>query len=64
MRLHLDRIADIALTEQEVNREGVATFSQSEGGEPKGQLTLENICFSYSDEQAPILTNVIVISRG
>jgi len=58
MRLHLDRIADIALTEQEANREGEATFSNSEGHEPKGQLTLENICFSYSDEQAPILNNV------
>lgn len=58
MRLHLDRIADIALTEQEANREGEATFSTSECQEPKGQLTLENICFSYSDEQAPILNNV------
>ncbi|WP_440876483.1 peptidase domain-containing ABC transporter [Thalassotalea sp. PLHSN55] len=58
MRLHLDRITDIALTEQEANREGEATFSNSENQEPKGQLTLENICFSYSDEQAPILNNV------
>ncbi|MCP4984570.1 MAG: peptidase domain-containing ABC transporter [Colwellia sp.] len=58
MRLHLDRIADIALTEQEANREGEATFSNSEGQEPKGQLTLENICFSYSDEQASILNNI------
>jgi ATP-binding cassette, subfamily B, bacterial CvaB/MchF/RaxB len=58
MRLHLDRISDIALTEQEANREGAATFSMNEGQEPKGQLTLENICFSYSDEQAPVLNNV------
>jgi ATP-binding cassette subfamily B protein RaxB len=58
MRLHLDRIADIALTEQEANREGEAVFSNSETGEPKGHLMLENIGFSYSDEQAPILTNV------
>ena len=58
MRLHLDRIADIALTEQEANREGEAVFSNSEAGEPKGQLTLENICFSYSDDQAPLLNNV------
>jgi len=58
MRLHLDRIADIALTEQEANREGEATFSNSEGQELHGQLTLENICFSYSDEQALILNNV------
>ncbi len=58
MRLHLDRIADIALTAQEANREGEATFSNSEDGEPKGQLTLENICFSYSDDQAPILNKI------
>ena len=58
MRLHLDRIADIALTEQEANREGEAVFSNSEADEPKGQITLENICFNYSDDQAPILNNV------
>jgi len=58
MRLHLDRIADIALTEQEANREGETVFSNSETDEPKGQLTLENICFSYSDDQAPILNNI------
>lgn len=56
MRLHLDRIADIALTEQEKNREGQATFIHNE--EPSGQLTLENICFSYSEDQAPILNKV------
>lgn len=58
MRLHLDRIADIALTEQEPNREGKAVFCNSEADEPKGKLTLENICFSYSDDQAPILNNI------
>ncbi|WP_083926962.1 peptidase domain-containing ABC transporter [Colwellia piezophila] len=58
MRLHLDRIADIALTEQEAHREGEATFHHCEDGEPKGQLRLENICFSYSDDQAPILNNI------
>jgi ATP-binding cassette subfamily B protein RaxB len=58
MRLHLDRIADIALTEQEANREGEASFENNEGSEPKGQLTLENVCFSYSDEEVPILNNV------
>ena len=54
MRLHLDRIADIALTEQEANREGEATFTD----ELKGQLTLENICFSYNEDQTPTLNNV------
>jgi ATP-binding cassette subfamily B protein RaxB len=58
MRLHLDRIADIALTEQEANREGEVSFTHTEHGKPTGDLTLENICFSYSDEQAPILTNI------
>jgi ATP-binding cassette subfamily B protein RaxB len=58
MRLHLDRIADIALTEQEANREGEAVFSNSEDGKSKGQLTLDNICFSYGDDQAPILNNI------
>ena len=56
MRLHLDRIADIALTEQEANREGL--MANWEDDESKGQLTLEDICFSYSDDQAPILNNV------
>ncbi len=64
MCLHLDRIADIALTEQEANREGEATFSNSEGQDPKGQLTLEKICFSYSDEQAPILDSIIASSEA
>ncbi|ASP46536.1 peptidase domain-containing ABC transporter [Cognaticolwellia beringensis] len=54
MRLHLDRIADIALTDQEANREGEATFAD----EPKGKIKLENISFSYSEDQAPILDNV------
>ncbi|MCH2055735.1 MAG: peptidase domain-containing ABC transporter [Thalassotalea sp.] len=66
MRLHLDRISDIALTEQEANREGeavhlasdVASNNPTEESTFKGQLTLENICFSYSEEQAPILNNV------
>ncbi|WP_293749599.1 peptidase domain-containing ABC transporter [uncultured Paraglaciecola sp.] len=62
MRLHLDRIADIALTEQEANREGVV--SNREDDESKGQLTLENICFSYSDDQAPILNNVNLHLNG
>lgn len=54
MRLHLDRIADIALTPQEENREGEAVFAN----EPTGQFTLENVCFSYGDDQAPILNGV------
>jgi ATP-binding cassette subfamily B protein RaxB len=55
MRLHLDRISDIALTNQEANREGSV---QIKNGASKGALTLENICFAYSDEDAAILNNV------
>jgi len=62
MRLHLDRIADIALTAQEANREGVV--SNREADESKGQLTLEDISFSYSDDQAPILNNVNLRLNG
>lgn len=62
MRLHLDRISDIALTAQEANREGESVYLASdnsfEENQFKGQLTLENICFSYSEEQAPIIDNV------
>jgi len=50
MRLHLDRIADIALHEQEKNREGNALNTA-----PLGQLRLENLCFSYDDEQPNII---------
>lgn len=54
MRLHLDRIADIALTEQEANRDGQASFTDA----PKGQLELQDICFSYDNEQTLILDKV------
>lgn len=66
MRLHLDRISDIALTEQEANLEGealylasdITTENTSEEKHLKGQLSIENICFSYGEEQTPILNNV------
>ncbi len=62
MRLHLDRISDIALTEQEANREGqsvyLTTDNSSEENQFIGELTLENISFSYSEEQIPILNNI------
>ncbi|WDE03614.1 peptidase domain-containing ABC transporter [Thalassomonas viridans] len=58
MRLHLDRIADIALTSQEANRDGDVTFSNGQINEPKGHFALENICFSYNDQQPPVLSNV------
>lgn len=69
MRLHLDRISDIALTDQEANREGdsvyLASDNSSEENQFKSQFSLENICFSYSEKQVPILYNVnINISAG
>jgi len=53
MRLHLDRISDIALTPQEANREGEASLA-----EYRGQLTLENVSFRYSDDGPAILNNI------
>lgn len=58
MRLHLDRIADIALTKQEANRDGDLTYRGSSDNKVKGKLSLENISFSYSDDQAPILKDI------
>ncbi|TPH18657.1 peptidase domain-containing ABC transporter [Litorilituus lipolyticus] len=58
MRLHLDRIADIALTKQEANRDGEATSHSSGDSQLNGQLTLENICFAYAEDEALILDNV------
>ncbi|GLX81702.1 peptidase domain-containing ABC transporter [Thalassotalea eurytherma] len=53
MRLHLDRIADIALTKQEEHREGTIQIIEA-----KGQLTLENISFRYGNDQQNILANI------
>ncbi len=52
MRLHLDRIADIALTPTEQHREGNSLQKT-----PAGELVLNNICFSYNDEK-PLLKNI------
>lgn len=61
MRLHLNRIADIALAEQENNHEGEACFTDA----PKGQLVLEDICFSYDNQKTLILDNVnLQVSAG
>jgi len=58
MRLHLDRIADIALTKQEANQEGNISLTINDESTLKGELTLENICFSYDEEAVPILNNI------
>ena len=53
MRLHLDRIADIALTAQEANQDGITTPNQNQG-----QIILENISFQYQEDQTPVLDKV------
>jgi ATP-binding cassette, subfamily B, bacterial CvaB/MchF/RaxB len=53
LRLHLDRISDIALQQQEPNREGIAPLL-----DVKGQLTLERVSFSYGENEANIIDNV------
>ena len=53
LRLHLDRVSDIALQEEESNRDGEAQLT-----EVKGQLTLENICFSYGEDEPNVIDNV------
>lgn len=54
MRLHLDRIADIALSEQEKHREGNPMVANV----PEGSLRLDSLCFSYDDEQGNIINQL------
>ncbi|GLX85825.1 ABC transporter [Thalassotalea loyana] len=53
MRLHLDRISDIALANQEAHLEGQVGISKA-----KGHLELENISFRYGDEQPYVIENI------
>ncbi|TDF39691.1 peptidase domain-containing ABC transporter [Alteromonadaceae bacterium M269] len=53
MRLHLDRIADIALTAVEENHQGVVAM-----GVPRGEIELENISFHYGNDQPLILDDI------
>ncbi len=53
MRLHLDRISDIALHFQEKHREGSALLPQT-----KGELSLENVSFSYGEGERNIIDNL------
>jgi len=65
MRLHLDRISDIALTPLESHREGQATFNLNDEGKPSGQITLQDVCFSYDEGESAILTNInLTIDAG
>ncbi|MBL4941662.1 MAG: peptidase domain-containing ABC transporter [Colwellia sp.] len=65
MRLHLDRIADIALHEQEKNREGSIALLPTDNTTPRGKITLENVCFSYGEGESNIIDNLsITIAAG
>ena len=65
MRLHLDRISDIALHEQEPNREGNIALMNNDATIKKGKISLENVCFSYGEDEANIIDNLtITIAAG
>ncbi|MGI2107724.1 peptidase domain-containing ABC transporter [Shewanella frigidimarina] len=53
LRLHLDRISDIALSEQEANRDSISPLNLV-----SGQLQLENLSFRYSDSDPNVIDNV------
>lgn len=65
MRLHLDRISDIALTPLEQYREGEASFKLNDEGKPSGEITLQDVCFSYNEGDPAILANInLTINAG
>ncbi|MCL1048731.1 peptidase domain-containing ABC transporter [Shewanella abyssi] len=53
LRLHLDRISDIALHEQEANRDGSMPLNKV-----TGQLTLESVSFCYGDNEPNVIDDV------
>lgn len=60
LRLHLDRISDIALTKEEEDREATKWLDKVQG-----QLVLENIYFSYSESEPEVIKNVsLTINAG
>ena len=60
LRLHLDRISDIALHEEEANRDGFTQLTKV-----KGQLSLENVSFNYGENEALVIDNVsLTIEAG
>ena len=60
LRLHLDRISDIALHEEEANRDGFTQLVKV-----KGQLSLENVSFSYGENDTQLIDNIsLTIEAG
>ncbi|AQS39750.1 colicin V processing peptidase [Shewanella psychrophila] len=53
LRLHLDRISDIALHEQEASRESIIPLNKV-----TGQLTLEHVSFCYGDNEPDVIDDV------
>ncbi|WP_281556658.1 peptidase domain-containing ABC transporter [Thalassomonas sp. RHCl1] len=64
MRLHLDRLADIALHEQEPNRDGDGTQMINYGLTQKGELVLENVSFRYGEDEHYIIDNLSVTIKA
>ncbi|UXK09113.1 peptidase domain-containing ABC transporter [Shewanella putrefaciens] len=53
LRLHLDRISDIALHEQEAHQESFTQLNIV-----KGRLSLENVSFSYGMNEPEVISNL------
>ncbi|WDE13325.1 peptidase domain-containing ABC transporter [Thalassomonas haliotis] len=64
MRLHLDRLADIALHEQEPNRDGDGAQMTNYGLTQKGELVLENVSFRYGEDERNIIDNLSVTIKA
>ncbi|WDE03893.1 peptidase domain-containing ABC transporter [Thalassomonas viridans] len=64
MHLHLDRLADIALHEQEPHRDGDGAQMADYGLKQKGELVLENVCFRYGEDERNIIDNLSVTIKA
>ncbi|GIU33023.1 peptidase domain-containing ABC transporter [Shewanella schlegeliana] len=53
LRLHLDRISDIALHEQEANCDGFEVLNKV-----MGELTLEHVSYQYGDNEKDVINDV------
>lgn len=53
LRLHLDRLSDIALHEQERDLDGLIALEQV-----KGEITLENVSFAYGEDDPNVINDV------
>ena len=59
--LHLDRIADIALSKRESGHDRPLSYAR----EIRGKIELRNVCFRYAETEPFVLTNVsLVVEPG